>query len=362
MNRYTHGGNLYKAAREAGGDAFLDFSANINPLGLPDSVTQALTAALPSIVHYPDPEAVALREALTGHYGMAPETLVLGNGAAELFYLLCLVRRPSRVLISPPSFSEYERSALAAGAEVKFVPLGAAPDFAVDWDALLATATAGTLVFLGQPNNPTGTLLEMGALKRFLSETADKDCFVVVDESFLDFIDADGTLSCQDWVAQYPHLAAVRSLTKIFAIPGLRLGFGVMAPQLATALEAAKDQWNVNTLAQVAGAAALTDDDYLKRTREMVPVWRRQLLTGLSTFAGIRTIPSAVNFILLDMRGTGKDAPWWRQAFWKKRILVRDCSNYEALPPEHIRIAVRTETENECFLTALQAIMEEEGL
>lgn len=362
MNRYTHGGNLYKAARETGGDAFLDFSANINPLGLPDSVAQALAAALPSIVHYPDPEAVALKEALTGHYGMAPETLVLGNGAAELFYLLCLVRRPSCVLISPPSFSEYERAALAAGAQVQFVPLGAAPDFTVDWDTLTTNVAEDSLIFLGQPNNPTGTLLEAGALKRFLAATAEKNCLVVVDESFLDFIDADGTLSCQNWVAQYPQLAAVRSLTKIFAIPGLRLGFGVMAPTLAAALEAAKDQWNVNTLAQVAGVVALADVGYLQRTRELVPVWRRQLLTGLSAFAGIRTIPSAVNFILLDMQGTGKDAHWWREAFWKKRILVRDCSNYAALSPEHIRIAVRTETENERFLSSLQAIMEEEGL
>lgn len=362
MNRYTHGGNLYKAARETGGDAFLDFSANINPLGLPDSVARALAAALPAIVHYPDPEAFALKEALTGHYGMLPETLVLGNGAAELFYLLCLVRRPGCVFINPPSFSEYERAALAAGAQVRLLPLGEAPAFAVDWEALTARVTADSLIFLGQPNNPTGTLLDADALKRFLTATADKNCLVVVDESFLDFIDADGTLSCQSWVAQYPHLAAVRSLTKIFAIPGLRLGFGVMSPTLATDLEAAKDQWNVNTLAQVAGVAALADEAYLQRTREQVPAWRRQLLTGLSAFAGIQAIPSVVNFILLDMRGTGKNAAWWREAFWKKRILVRDCSNYAALSPEHIRIAVRTETENEQFLTALQTIMEEEGL
>ena len=359
MNRYTHGGNLHKAARETGGESFLDFSANINPLGLSATVSAALIAALPSIIHYPDPEAVLLREALAAHYGMAMDSLVLGNGAAELFYLLCQVRRPATVFICPPSFSEYERSALASGAQVRFVPLKAAPAYTVDWTALQQTVGEDSLIFLGHPNNPTGNLLELPALENFLAAIAGKNNMVVVDESFLDFIDADGSLSCQAMVKKHPHLIAIRSLTKIFAIPGLRLGFGVMAPTLASKLEAAKDQWNVNVLAQVAGTAALKDNGYLTKTRTVLPVWRGQLMKGLTCFSTVQVIPSAVNFLLLDMTKTGKDASWWRQAFWEKRILVRDCSNYIALSAYHIRIAVRTETENELFLSALQEIMEE---
>ena len=359
MDRYTHGGNLYKAAREAGGDSFLDFSANINPLGLSPIVTAALQAALPAVIHYPDPEAVALREALTGHYGMSGDSLVLGNGAAELFYLLCLVRRPENVFISPPSFSEYERSALAAGAQVRYVPLKQAPDYSVDWTALQKSVGENSLVFLGHPNNPTGNLLDLSALDGFLAAMRGRNNLIVVDESFLDFVDADGSRSCQAMVSRYSYLAAIRSLTKIFAIPGLRLGFGVMASDLALALNGAKDQWNVNTLAQVAGAAALNDEAYLSQTRKTVPRWREQLVNGLAVFPAIQTIPSAVNFLLLDLTKTGKTGSWWRQAFWQKRILVRDCGNYVALSPYHIRIAVRTERENERFLAAMQEIMEE---
>ena len=359
MNRYTHGGNLYKAARETGGADFLDFSANINPLGLPPAVLAALQASLPAVVHYPDPEAVALRESIVAHYRLQPESLVLGNGAAELFYLLCLVKRPKTVLVCPPAFSEYERAALAAGAAVQLVPLQASPAYNVDWPALQDAIADNSLVFLGHPNNPTGNLLDMSALQRFLAATIAKNCLVVVDESFLDFVDADGSRSCQSWVQQYPHLVAVRSLTKVFAIPGLRLGFGVMQNSLAATLNLAKDQWNVNVLAQLAGAAAFSDPSYLAKTRAQVPVWRQQLLDGLAAIPSVRATPSVANFLLLDMEATGKTAAWWRQAFFARRILVRDCSNYAALSPYHIRIAVRTDAENKQFLTALHALLEE---
>ncbi len=357
MNRYTHGGNLYKASRESGGAAFLDFSANINPLGLSATVLAALQKSLADVVHYPDPDAAALRGALVSRYGMPVNSLVLGNGAAELFYLLCLVRRPGHVFVCPPAFSEYERSALAAGAEVHFVPL-LKENYAVDWAALQAAVTDDSLVFLGHPNNPTGNLLDLTELETFLTQVADRNCQVVVDESFLDFIDLDGRHSCFSWIKRYPHLTSIRSLTKIFAIPGLRLGFGVMAPELAASLERAKDQWNVNVLAQTAGTAALIDTEYLRQTQAAVPRWRQQLLDGLACYPAISVTPSVVNFLLLDMKNTGKDAPWWRQAFYDRRILVRDCSNYVALSPGHIRIAVRTETENSQFLNALQGIME----
>ncbi len=358
MDRYTHGGNLYKASRETGGAAFLDFSANINPLGLSPVVRSALRTALEAVVHYPDPDATALREALLVRYGMPAESLVLGNGAAELFYLVCLVRRPAHVYICPPAFSEYERAARAAGAVVHFVPLQKG-NYAVDWPALQRVLVPDSLVFLGHPNNPTGNLLELAALDTFLAATENQRCLVAVDESFLDFIDPNGQSSCLAWVRRYPQLIAIRSLTKIFAIPGLRLGFGVMAPDLAVALDAAKDQWNVNVLAQTAGVAALRDAQYLQDTQAAVPRWRQQLLSGLAAFPTITVTPSVVNFLLLDMNQTGQTASWWRQAFFAHHILIRDCSNYVALSPGHIRIAVRTEAENSQFLHALHAIMEE---
>ncbi|MBQ6758544.1 MAG: aminotransferase class I/II-fold pyridoxal phosphate-dependent enzyme, partial [Selenomonadaceae bacterium] len=250
MERYEHGGQVYDAAGRAGD--WLDFSANINPLGLSEKVLRTLEENLRGVVNYPDPQAVELKRAIAERYDVPEKNLVVLNGAAEFFYLYLNATRPRRVIIPVPSFSEYERAARAAGCDVELVITNAAKGFALDVSRL-----RGDCVIIGRPNNPTGNLIDAEEILR-LAEVSS----VLVDESFIDFLDVE---SVRRLVSD--KISVVQSLTKIFAIPGLRLGFAVVEENLARRLNLSKDVWNVNFLAQKAGVAALTDEDYLRRTR-----------------------------------------------------------------------------------------------
>ena len=255
MNRYEHGGQVYDAAGNAGD--WLDFSANINPLGLSEKILRALTDNLRGVTNYPDPQATELKRAICRRYGVRETNLVLLNGAAEFFYLYLNATRPAKVLLLVPSFAEYERAARAASCDVKFFVTQATDNFAVNIDALCDAAKNFDCVIIGRPNNPTGNLIDAEKILRLAQVTK-----VLVDESFIDFTDAE---SVRKFASE--KISVVQSLTKIFAIPGLRLGFAVVDKKLATRLNLAKDVWNVNFLAQKAGAAALSDEDFLRRTR-----------------------------------------------------------------------------------------------
>lgn len=357
---FEHGGNIYAAARELGlpPAEVLDFSANINPLGLPPGLQEHLAAHLGEIVHYPEPEAASLRQALAEHCRTSAEQLIVGNGAAELLYLLCQVQRPRRVLVTAPTFSEYEKAALAAGAAVHRLPLAAEQDFTLPWGEVPAALAEADLFFLCNPNNPTGTLLPRTQVLRLAREAAARRCFLVVDESFQDF------LSCQqDW-SILPNLAAgelpagvavLRSLTKFYAIPGLRLGFLHGPAPLIRSLEAVKDTWNVNCLAQRAGLWALGCREYQEASRAYVAEAKEQLYRQLAALPGVRPCHPSVNYLLLDMAATGLSSAQWRRRLRARGILVRDCANYAGLGDCYIRVAVRRPEENSRLVAALAA-------
>ena len=259
--RFVHGGNVYEpSAAGSDGGKWLDFSANINPLGLSASVKDAIAAHVGGLVHYPDPEARELRAALAGAYETPEDTFVLGNGAAELFYLFFEVERPKRVLLPVPSFSEYERAALASGADVEYFLLREKSGFAIDCDALLddVRETKTEAVVLGNPNNPTGTLLSREELVRLSERLIALGCSLVVDESFLDFRRDEAAHTIRREAGRLPHCLLVRSLTKFYAMPGLRLGFGVCMPALATKLDAHEGR---DETAQVGTTSGTSDDD-----------------------------------------------------------------------------------------------------
>lgn len=189
LKRFEHGGNIYAAPPP--GKAWLDFSANINPLGLSPDVRDAMTAHIDAVVHYPDPKGTALREALERTYGVSKDSLLLGNGAAELFYLYMHTFRPRRVLIPVPSFSEYERAARACGAVIDYCHLSAEGDFSYPWETLRSACGHVDCIIIGNPNNPTGTLASAHELKALTDLAARKGTDILVDESFLDFLPSE---------------------------------------------------------------------------------------------------------------------------------------------------------------------------
>lgn len=364
MDRFVHGGNVYEDSPS--GMKWLDFSANINPLGLSDSVKKSISDSIEEVVHYPDPAGKELKGAISAHYDVDVSEIVLGNGAAELFYVLMHTIRPRNVLLPVPSFSEYERAALSSGAYVDYFRMLPEDGFQLNQEEMIRKTANYDAVFIGNPNNPTGCLVESDFMI-CLAESA-PDTTIIIDESFLDFLKSDDGYSVRYQVSRYPNLVVLTSLTKFYAIPGLRLGFGLMNRELVKKIELQKDPWNVNLLAQKAGIAALADRQYQAKTRDFVDLEKEYLSSSLKQLdVGIELFIPTVNFILMDIqkcrlqhckseRMTAAEAA---AAYRKKGVLVRNCDNYPLLGDTYLRIAVRTREENNRFLEITKQIFQE---
>jgi threonine-phosphate decarboxylase len=359
-----HGGNIYAASRSSCRDratVWLDYSANINPLGLAASVRQAMIESLELVIHYPDVEAYQLKQALSVRYGIPSPMITVGNGAVELLYVLCHVIKPHTVLVMAPTFSEYERAAHGAGAKVFYHSLSADQGFAVDVAALLCQIKSlqPDIVFLCNPNNPTGTLMKLEEIAAIANAAAELKSLVVVDESFLDFLVlADWT--CQSLLKCFANVIIAHSLTKFYAVPGLRLGFFLASEGLTKALHASKDPWNVNSIAQSAGVAALADTNYAERSRTYIEQEKNIFYHELLLIPGLNPYPPAVNYILIDISESGLTASELSQKMVKKRILIRDCSNYQGLGSAYVRLAVKCHEQNQQVIQALQSIIKGE--
>lgn len=360
LDAFTHGGNIYEASRLTGDNMgeFVDFSANINPRGVPESVYQAIQAQLPYIIHYPDAQASALKGSISTYYGVDQERIVAGNGAVELLYILCHIIKPRRVAIPAPTFSEYERAARAAGAEIEYIYMRADDNFALNTEAVLEGLSKADLLFLGNPNNPTGNLITNSELEIFIAAAQEQQKFIIVDESFMDFIANDNDYSCRSFLKRYDNLIIVQSMTKFYAIPGLRLGFMFASPSLCRTLHQAKDPWNVNSLAQAAGVAALNDVKYQYQSRLFMERERDYLFNQITSIKGCKPFRPSVNYILVDVAGTGIPSYNLRSELLAQGILIRDCSNYPGLSSAYIRVAVKTPELNELLVSALIKVTE----
>ena len=322
MTPFEHGGRVYDCnGRQRD---VLDFSANINPLGMPPTVRAALIKNIDGLIHYPDPDARMLKAAIADRYSLNVENIAVFNGAAEFFYIYFRLMAPTKIYIPAPTFSEYERAAMAAGLEINF-------------------ETPVENVIICNPNNPTGGLT---SIDEIMAQTAAHN--VIVDESFIDFV-GDGR-SVKKFVADNKNLIVVQSLTKIFAIPGLRLGFAVADKNIIERLDRSKDVWNVNYLAQIAGVAALNDRDYIERTRRWIEIERPYVFNRLREIAGIEKVfePTA-NFVLMKFSTEGAA----REVIARlaaENILVRNCDNFRGLDGRYIRMAIRLRAENDRVL------------
>ena len=336
---FQHGGQVYGADGKL--DFKLDFSANINPLGMPDSVRQTLLKNFEGIVHYPDPAATELKISISSRYNVPPENLILLNGAAEFFYLYCNVIKPARVIIPVPSFSEYERAARSVNAAVEYFFLREEDNFQLDAEKLFAKVTAEKFdcLIIGRPNNPTGNIISLDAIKKLSSAVK-----ILVDESFIDFLDIE---SARQLVSE--KICVVQSLTKIFAIPGLRLGFAIVDKNFAERLNAAKDVWNVNFLAQKAGVAAISDEKFLQDTRTWLECEKKYFVKRLRELPNVKVFEPTVNFVLIKF-STEELAKNLVKKLRAEKILVRSCGNFAGLDERFLRLAIRTRDENNMLL------------
>lgn len=343
-----HGGDVYRASAETGipvGD-IIDFSASINPLGVPEPAARAIRENIGLLVHYPDPFADGFSSTMAEHLGVAPQSVVCGNGSTELIYLTIRALRPRRVLVPAPTFSEYERACLMThGASCVRHSLSPVDGYALDPGSFIASLAECDMAFLCNPNNPTGRLLEREAVLEIARAAERGNCLLVLDEAFIDF-KPDQSL-VRD-VERNPRLIVLRSLTKFYALSGLRVGYGVFPDAVARIVREHKEPWSVNTLAQKAATAAIGDAAYRERTMALIPGEKGFLEKGFRDL-GIEYIPSSANYYLLRMEQGLGIVPELR----KKGILVRDCSNFAGLDESCIRVAVRSRQENGRLLAEL---------
>ncbi len=348
----AHGGNVRALADQLGcqAEAILDFSANINPLGPPEQLWHILSARMPEIVHYPDPEATELVKAICAQYQLKPEHIVVGNGTSELLYAAVRVLAPQRVVIPVPAYIDYRQACERSNIEVLSVPLAVEQDFQPDLDQLSALLRTGDLLILGQPNNPTGRLNDRTALLALADQHP--DVLFLIDEAFASFVADYESLSCCR-----ANIITLCSLTKIFAIPGLRLGFLAASVSVCQKVRKEIAPWSVNTLAQAAGGSVLDNAAYLQQSQEIVRANRERLLRDLAELPMLRVVESAANFLLIHLARLLTASELAERLLQEFKIAIRVCDNYEGLDSQYFRIAVRLEDENRQLIYALHKIL-----
>ena len=356
MNKTGHGGNIEETARALGmrSDRLLDFSANINPLGPPEWLETVLYGHIPSLLHYPDPACSKLVGVLADKYGCDPDEVIAGNGLSEIIYLLPRALDVKRVFIPSPAYIDYERAAGAAGRPVETVIMPEETGFAPDPKLISPEVRSGDLVFIGHPVNPSGAMCAAGDIRNLAAEHPDS--FFAVDEAFLDFA-ADGESLSFD---RPGNVIVLLSFTKIYAIPGLRLGAAVCDAAVVEKLRRLQPCWSVNSFAQAVGERALRDDGYLLETRRYVADLRKQLYESLAALPGLKVYSGSANYLLgrLDGKYT---APKLAERLLRHGIMIRVCGNYRGLDERYFRVAVRPEGENERLTAAMREVLEGEA-
>lgn len=345
-----HGGDLAKALElwnpEAG--EFIDFSSNINPLSPPAGLLEHLTAFLPGITSYPTPQARNLRHKLAGFLGITEDRLLLGNGANELIHLVMLWLRPRRVLIPAPSFSEYERAAMLAGSLVERFPL--MPDADFDPAMIISKLEKGDLLVFCNPNNPTGKLYRRKELVEVLKAAQERGAVVLLDESFI-LLSGHAEESLRD--IEEERIWVVLSLTKIWGLPGLRLGCLIGPQQGIRQLSGWGDPWRVNSLAQQAGLYCLEQNNFIKKTLELIQSERKYLAAGISAGGRFQVFEGAANYLLVRGLDSSFQVARFQAALARRGLLVRRADNFPGLDHHYFRIAIRKRADNERLLQAI---------
>lgn len=343
MNKKAiHGGDIYRNHVQT------DFSVNTNPLGIPETVKNALHKAVAVCDRYPDREAEHLRKAVSDMLHIPEEYLLFGNGASELFMAVVHSIQPKKTVIQVPSFYGYEYAAKAGGGKILYYETKEDNSFCAEADFFSVLDQDVELLFLANPNNPTGNLVSREWIRAVLEHCRDRKIHVVLDECFIEFCTEDCSMLQE--AEQYANLILVRAFTKIFAIPGVRLGYLVCSNQtLLQSIGRQLPEWNLSGFAQAAGCAGAGESDFIKRSARYVKEERQFLENGLRNL-GMKVYAGKANFLLFYTK-----KPIYSQLL-ERGILIRDCENYRGLSGGFYRVAVKNREENELLLKRMGEI------
>ncbi|MFI3226086.1 MAG: threonine-phosphate decarboxylase [Clostridia bacterium] len=338
----THGGDIYSFEKETG-IIPLDFSENTNPLGLPTSVKRAIINSVETFCAYPDLNCTDLTIATALFYDVSPTHLLFGNGAADLIFKIAYCLKPKKAIVLAPTFSEYEIALKNAGADVDYYYLS--ENFQISDDIL--DIVENKVVFICNPNNPTGTLCDTTLLKKI----AQKAQYLIIDECFMDFVCNSDKYSLLSEINNYPNIIILKAFTKIFSMAGLRLGFCVSSNvELLHNINSQGQPWSVSTVAQVAGIACFEESDFVSKTQKLILTERSYLQNELNIL-GFEVYQSSTNYILF------KTPIELQKSLKSFGIMIRLCSNYIGLNDNYYRIAVRSHEENLRLINTLNIIV-----
>jgi len=350
----AHGGNIYEAAKRYGLDVkkIVDFSSNVNPLGPSSMARRAARWSLSNIDRYPDPEMTDLRRAIARYYGIKLEQVACGAGANGLIHLIPRVFRPSKVLIPIPTFSEYSSAAQDAGCVVTPFPLKERDGFRVDPVEMSFAMKGVDMAFLCNPNNPTGQIVPKQEMLEIMSYAIQHGTTLVIDEAFMDFLESESMVK---EAVQASRIICLRSFTKFFGMPGLRVGYAISDEVTISELREFQEPWTVNIPAERAAIAALDDWGYIKKTRRLIRKERDRMLSALRLLPGVETYPGSANFILFKI--DSRDVHTLRQKLGYRGVLVRECTGFPGLDSRFIRVAIRTRRDNNRLIKALRELL-----
>lgn len=338
-----HGGDIYR------NQIRLDFSVNTNPLGMPDSVREALHQAVEEAEHYPDIHAQELTKAVAERLRISEKRLVFGNGASELFHAVLHAVKPSKILIPVPSFLGYEEAAKAMDCEVIFYEMKKEEKFSLTERILDTLDESISLVFLANPNNPVGNLVEPELIFKIAEKCRQCDIALVLDECFMELTGKEMTHSFFYQLDEFPNVVVVRAFTKLYAIPGVRLGYLICEQTLAEKIRLQLPEWNLSVFAQRAGVAAIKEQEYVARAVVCIQTQRLFLCEELKA-AGCNVFDSDADYLLFYSEKK------LYELFLQRGILIRDCSNFRGLQRGYYRIAVKSEEQNRIFADVLRDI------
>lgn len=349
-----HGGNVEEIARKYNLDekSIIDFSANINPLGLSNNVKEEIIKAIDKVERYPDITYFNLKKAISKYENIKEDSIVLGNGAAEVIFNICRGLKPKKAYLIAPSFIEYEDALKSVDTKIDYYILK--EDFIIKEDFLNNISNDLDIIFICNPNNPTGVLTSKDFLIKVLQKAVNTNTTVVVDESFLDFVENKNDYTTINEIDKFENLIVVKSLTKFFAFPGIRIGYGITNNQAyIEAINKSSISWNVNTLANFGAIKALSEKQYINDTILYIKKENEYLYNSLKEFKNINLYKGEVNFMFFKCLKSID----LKEELIKKGILIRDCSNYIGLNKGYYRVAVRKRCENEMLIKALKEVL-----
>ena len=368
-----HGGNIYRIFREKNITEILDYSSNINPYGVPESLKRKITENIGILERYPDPDYVELREKLAKLNNVDISNITVGNGATESIFLFMKVLKPEKVLIVSPTFGEYERAVKAWNGseirkiEIEYFELEEKDEFRFNIRKLKKELKKKyDLLIICNPNNPTGKFLKMAETEEILRECNKCDTKLFIDEAFIEFLEDGLKESIVNSGENKKNLFVTRAFTKFFAIPGLRLGYGIYFDKnLEKKIAEKKEPWSVNNIAEMAGITVLDDVEYIEKTLKWITEEKRYMYEKLNEILGIKAYKTEVNFICVKIKdeqaSKGMTVKKLRGKMLERGILIRDASNFKFLDERFFRLAIKDRRSNDRIIRVLKEILAERG-